>query len=591
MQATLWGFGVPILLTTALAVCSLHPVATIAIQGVLHLLCGAFFSVCNVAIDVNLHAILQAPLCDVSCETLMDLMTARVYAPRGLNSNCELGHDRVGTSCAEMHALPGCGDLFHVFWSIVLMWTVVALSSRFHHPVYCRPLSSVVAFVLCIGGPADRVVVAFAAYCLPAFPARVNESDDVSSASERGSDEAAVDWDFDMQMATALSLSAEAGDNADGDLQEALESSLMADSRDKIESLPGALQDLPDYVLVHGIQPDGWCFYDSVRKQLFPNGQDGTECEQITTATVAGLCVSCLAQRREQMECFVADSQEFRAKRIVALSREPAYQGYVNTLDNFQVYVLDKLEAVLRPTRILDTHHYADTPEIEALLQTLGLSMLRVRPVSDWRQNDIGTFQKMHAETIKDEVHLRALLASADVDLKMLHYQYPGFEHYDVLSSYDRGVGMEDPKKNTLVHAISESPLLRCLRDDNLREYRRNALLLVGVVADPGLSDGEASEAESSSTSAGESVASSAEGNCASDSCDSVVETGRADTDQPLLPPGVPMPLHPRVRGKRFCAGYNTRTHCADGVLSDIPSGVPTVLYPRGQDIVFTLRR
>ena len=413
-----------------------------------------------------------------------------------------------------------------------------------------------------------------------------SENDDVSSESTHGSGEAAVDWDFDMQMATALSMSANASDNTDRELQEALEASMTADTREQREALPGALQDLPDYILVHGIRPDGWCFYDSVLKQLFPNGQEGTECEQITTAMVAGLCVSCLAQRREQMECFVADSQEFRAKRILSLSREPMYRRYVNTLDSFQVYVLDKLEAVLRPTRILDTHHYADSPEIEALLQTFGLSMLRLRPVSDWSPNDIGTLQTTHTESVQDEVQLRALLASADLDLKMLHYQYPGFEHYDVLSSSDRDVGMIDQKKDRLVHAIGQSALLQSLVGNNLFEYRRNALLLVGLVAVPGSFDDTASEEESCSSSEGESVVSSVSGNCASDNENCVVETARADPDDPSSPAGVPMQSHRMIGGNQVRAGYDTGAHCADGFESSIPSGVPTVLYPRRQDFV-----
>ena len=42
LQATWSGFVIPILFTTALAVSSMHPVATVAIQGVLHVVCGLF---------------------------------------------------------------------------------------------------------------------------------------------------------------------------------------------------------------------------------------------------------------------------------------------------------------------------------------------------------------------------------------------------------------------------------------------------------------------------------------------------------------------------------------------------------------------
>ena len=106
--------------------------------------------------------------------------------------------------------------------------------------------------------------------------------------------------------------------------------------------------------------------------------------------------------------------------------------------------------------------------------------MLRLRPANDWRGNDIGYLQTATDEqVIADEAHLRSLLASADVDLKMLHYQYPGFEHYDVISSTDSALGITEPKKTAVVRAIEQSSLLQCLKEKNVLEYRRNAETLV----------------------------------------------------------------------------------------------------------------
>ena len=106
---------------------------------------------------------------------------------------------------------------------------------------------------------------------------------------------------------------------------------------------------------------------------------------------VAAFCVSCLAQRKEDLACVVADNVEDHARRVAALRRKTVYQRYVDSFGDFEIYVLDKLEAALRPTMGLDTHHYADRLETEVLLQTFRLSMLRLRPASDWRENDIGT--------------------------------------------------------------------------------------------------------------------------------------------------------------------------------------------------------
>ena len=56
------------------------------------------------------------------------------------------------------------------------------------------------------------------------------------------------------------------------------------------------------------------------------------------------------------------------------------YQRNLHECTDGGVYVLDKLEAALRYQPVLDSHHYADGPDIEAFLFTFGLSMLRLRP-------------------------------------------------------------------------------------------------------------------------------------------------------------------------------------------------------------------
>ena len=59
-----------------------------------------------------------------------------------------------------------------------------------------------------------------------------------------------------------------------------------------------------------------------------------------------GRCISSLAEQKEQMKFFVADSDEHHAKRIVSLSSVPVYRRFLDTLDNFDIYILDKLETV-----------------------------------------------------------------------------------------------------------------------------------------------------------------------------------------------------------------------------------------------------
>eukprot|EP00973_Karenia_brevis_P047560 6601023-Karenia_brevis.AAC.1 len=85
-------------------------------------------------------------------------------------------------------------------------------------------------------------------------------------------------------------------------------------------------------------------------------------------------------QMREAMFSFLADTEELQAQRRNNIFRHQQYLKHCAQLDDFQVYVLDKLEIIISPQTVLDTRHYADTPEIEACLRHFSLSMLRVRP-------------------------------------------------------------------------------------------------------------------------------------------------------------------------------------------------------------------
>ena len=99
----------------------------------------------------------------------------------------------------------------------------------------------------------------------------------------------------------------------------------------------------------------------------------------------------------------------------------------------------------------------------------------------------------------------------------------------------------------------------------------------------------ESADTDSNTGNAQHSIESSEEVASSSDSSDSEVETPRVGNDAVCFPPGVPTPLYPRCRGMRFCAGYNIKSHCPDGVQSGLPLGVPIPLYPRTQEIIFQL--
>ena len=123
---------------------------------------------------------------------------------------------------------------------------------------------------------------------------------------------------------------------------------------------------------------------------------------------------------------------------------------------------------------------------------------------------------------------------------------------------------MTDEKKKHILHAIARSPLLKCLTDRNVREFRRNALLLVGIEADPTLDDDTASGEESSIVSLEESVEDPEESDTKSISCVSEIEESGADAIKPSLPADVPIPLHPRVRADMFSAANRTISSSVD---------------------------
>ena len=70
---------------------------------------------------------------------------------------------------------------------------------------------------------------------------------------------------------------------------------------------------LPPDVVVENVPGNGWCFYDCVRRHLHCNAADGDLV--LTTPGIAALCLSCLAQRKEDSRDFLADSEEVQLRR------------------------------------------------------------------------------------------------------------------------------------------------------------------------------------------------------------------------------------------------------------------------------------
>ena len=100
------------------------------------------------------------------------------------------------------------------------------------------------------------------------------------------------DYDFQMRLATALSLSASE------------EPSLVHSQHQPA---------MPSGLVVKNISPNGWCFYDCVREHLHLASDEPET--SISTSSIAALCLSCLALRREEFSDFLEDSEDTRVQR------------------------------------------------------------------------------------------------------------------------------------------------------------------------------------------------------------------------------------------------------------------------------------
>ena len=224
-------------------------------------------------------------------------------------------------------------------------------------------------------------------------------------------------------------------------------------------------------------------------------------------------------------------------------------------MDDFHVYVLDKLEAVLTSNNVVDTLHYADTLEIEAFLRHFDLTMLRVRPANELTRGvqDLGAvhgfLENEVMGTVSDEAHLRSLLQHENIDLQLMHYQNRGLEHFDIVHLVKTSFGIAPDKKAKIFNALRDSRLHCALSSGSASTFRRCALHLLGIAG----ADDDA-EDSSSDVSDSDSSSSDPEGqNMSSSSSDENSDDSRetyADAPVPSPPPAEGIDAQRRGKGK-----------------------------------------
>ena len=160
--------------------------------------------------------------------------------------------------------------------------------------------------------------------------------------------------DVALQSAIALSLQPSGGSSEDTadviGMQDASAASLKDGLSDAEKPTCSVAHGLPHFVAIQAIHPDGWCFYDGVLKHLRVSAGDGEVGHPVLNAAmVAALCLSCLAHSKENMQAFVADEEGVLEERRLGDQSVRTYGGHLGALEDFDVYVLDKLEACLRP--------------------------------------------------------------------------------------------------------------------------------------------------------------------------------------------------------------------------------------------------
>ena len=134
-------------------------------------------------------------------------------------------------------------------------------------------------------------------------------------------------------------------------------------------TIPGDHRVLP-------VAANGECFLKSLAVEL--------QCPPVVadSRSLYALALEALISQKESIEHIVGETDAIREQRRTHLGQIAAYDDEVlfdhyrvDALDSFDLYALDKLEAIFEKTNGLRDRHWCDTPEILALLYATNCSM------------------------------------------------------------------------------------------------------------------------------------------------------------------------------------------------------------------------
>ena len=117
----------------------------------------------------------------------------------------------------------------------------------------------------------------------------------------------------------------------------------------------------------------GRCFYDAVLHQLADSGGAGLVAHADVLALSMLEALSTCRDHFEEMLAIHEKSDEVQLlQRKSYVLQEDAYIAWMDRLTDFDYYILDKAEAVLRSQPVLDTRQYVDFYEMSAWTQFVG---------------------------------------------------------------------------------------------------------------------------------------------------------------------------------------------------------------------------
>ena len=311
----------------------------------------------------------------------------------------------------------------------------------------CRFITMIL-FQSLASSPVLHLLYAALSFCTPLFPPPLEEhsraigqvrSDDVEDADLREAlARSRVDFHDGVEHGNQRS--------DDADMAAAMALSLLESGGKSGGLLPAAdelLRNLGN-ILVRGetkslrrrmVEPNGWCYLNACLQEMGDISGRGLTQEGLFLSMLEELC-----EQRLAYENSVAPDAAEELRRRAAVEKQDKYAAWLPAFKYFDVYVLDKVEALLAKAQVLDDRNYADTPEIMVFLKACNVSSCNLLPGNMLQEGQpcaLIVRPDGEAQQIESINELRSYWQQNAFDFLFLHYHEPCFKHYDIVEFED----------------------------------------------------------------------------------------------------------------------------------------------------------